>query len=385
MPPSQKELPPQSKSGNPYRFPIYHSACDLPFSTFGNATLDSPDEALFGEGAKRAEVTGRQRDHPDWSGGISPAAYLYWRIQQSIPAGQQIPPPLTSREVLMFFPPAPDPPAVPALPGVPVAHADINSVINPQLLLHRVATQAEGIAQASVYASSDESSSDESDSASESHDVKFFKPSTPRGRSAQVNYAIPAIPADYPRPAYSQPVSPTPSAAVAADIDDIQLSVASPHVTPRVTKSLPKGKRNKEAIAKKAVVEVQWQYPNNVKSSHNKPLGHGVLVNGKLEFTAHDLMSTRFIDTDKEIVSYWERRPNNAKMLPRIRNHLAMTSHQLGSAVNREMAECLPDVEQEAIAVLLKYNSVIWYNPGITVPDAILGSVRYVVNDMMMQ
>jgi hypothetical protein len=249
----------------------------------------------------------------------------------------------------MFFHPAPDSPAVPALPVVPVAHADINSVINPQLLLQRVATQAEEIANASVYSSSDEyssdeSSSNESDSASESHDVKFIKPSTPQRRSAQVNYAIPAIPADYPRPAYWQPVPPTPSAAVAADVDDIHLSVASPHVTPRVTKSLPKGKRHiksKVAIAKNAVVEIQWQCLNNVKSSHNKCLGYGVLVNGKLEFTAHDLLSTRFIDTDKEIVSYWERRPINAKLLSRIRNHLAMTSHQLGSAVNREMAKRL--------------------------------------------
>jgi hypothetical protein len=322
-------------------------------------------------------------DHPDWAGGISPAAYLYQRIQQSIPAGQQMPPPPTSREVLMFFQPAPDPPAVPALPVVPVAHADINSVIDPQLLLQRAAPPAEEIAQASVY-----SSSDESGSTSESDNVKFFKSSTPRGRSARVSYAIPAIPADYPRPAYSRPVSPPPPVAVVADIDDIQLPVANPHVTPRVTKCLPKGKRHikgKVAIAKGAVVDIQWQYPSNSKGSHNKRLGYGVLVNGKVEWTAHDLMTSRFINPEKEIVFYWERRPSNAKMLPRIRNHLAMTSHQLGSAINREMAKRLPDAEQEAIAVLLKYNSVTWYNPGITVRDAILVSDRYVVDDMVMQ
>ena len=38
-------------------------------------------------------------------------------------------------------------------------------------------------------------------------------------------------------------------------------------------------------IAKDAVVEIQWQYRNTGKDSHNERLGHGFLVNGKVEFT----------------------------------------------------------------------------------------------------
>ncbi|KAJ9096555.1 hypothetical protein QFC20_006413 [Naganishia adeliensis] len=311
-------------------------------------------------------LTARQRDHPDWVGGLSPAKYVYRRIQASIPAGQQMPLLPNSREVLMFFQLSPDPPVVPALPAVSVG----NAVIDPQLLLQRAAPQEERIVEAQSDSSSD----------SESDDEDWFRAPL-RGLNEQLNYAIPAIPADYPRPTYPRAASPTPSIAV---IDEMEL----PEIAPRVTKPLPKGKSHakvakpKIAMADGSIVAIEWQCPNN---GHNKRLGYGVEQPcGKVSWTAYDLMQNVYIDPDQHIGAFWEKRANDYRTLGRIRVHLAMNSHQLGSAINRAMAKRLRQAEQNAIAVLLDSIAVLWYNPGITIKDAMLVSDEYIVSDAMV-
>ncbi|KAJ9097889.1 hypothetical protein QFC20_006112 [Naganishia adeliensis] len=260
----------------------------------------------------------------------------------SIPAGQQTPPLPNSREVLILFQLSPDPPAVPALPIVSV----VNVVINPQLFLQRTAPQEERIIEAQSDSSSD----------SESDDEDWFRAPL-RGRSAQAIYAIPAIPEDYPRPTYPRASSPTPSIPV---IDEMEL----PEIAPRVTKPLLKGKSHakvtkpKIAMADGSIVAIEWQYPNN-----NKRLG-----------TSTSVLISISLPTGK----------SERTFIARWAEILAMNSHQPGSAINRSVAKRLPHAEQDAIAVLLDGNAVLWYNPGITIEDAMLVSDEYIVNDVMV-
>ncbi|KAJ9098014.1 hypothetical protein QFC20_006045 [Naganishia adeliensis] len=116
---------------------------------------------------------------------------------------------------------------------------------------------------------------------------------------------------------------------------------------------------------------------------HNKRLGYGVeQPYGKVNWTASDLMQNVYIDSDQHIIAYWEKRANDYCTLGRIRVHLAVNSHQPGSAINRAMAKRLPEAEQNAIAVLLDSNAILWYNPGITIKNTMLVSdelVRHVM------
>ena len=178
-------------------------------------------EEFCGQGRGQELVTGRQRDHPDWTGGLSPAAYVYQRIQRVIPAGQQMPPSPSALDVLMFFQPSPDPPAVAALPVVPIADV----AIDPRLLAQPAALAAvpeplAPVAHEDEWANeTDSDSSSDGSSDTESVDAEYFRRGTPRGRRARTNYAIPQIPAYYPRPVYQRAQSPTPCKA---NIDEMQ-------------------------------------------------------------------------------------------------------------------------------------------------------------------
>jgi hypothetical protein len=174
----------------------------------------------------------------------------------------------------------------------------------------------------------------------------------PVAGNAAINYEIPALPENVqPRFIYQAPVSPT--RAVAPIVE-----VPVPNLTTGV------------------ITRAQWNYPHN---GINRRLGYTVTqLHGNVRTSAFERMDREYFNHEEMIILSWNTRrvPTDRRTIPRIQNHLASVSDNLGSAIDRAIANRLGEDERNAIALLIRHDDTIFYRPGITIFEA-----RMLAND----
>jgi hypothetical protein len=168
----------------------------------------------------------------------------------------------------------------------------------------------------------------------------------PVAGNAAINYEIPALPENVqPRFVYQAPVSPTRAVAPVVEVP-----------VPILTTGV--------------ITRAQWNYPHN---GINRRLGYTVTqLNGNVRTSAFERMDREYFNHEEMIILFWNTRrvPTDRRTIPRIQNHLASVSDNLGSAINRAIANRLGEDERNAIALLIRYDATIFYRPGITTFEA---------------